>query len=116
MFDYWTNSEYGTSRIEVDGERPAGFYDPKVWDYQGKFDIDDLPKSEFPFPMMDGHYMFDIMGMTDKAVKCRSEDGLMFFVPKSALFVGKKLNIVKFYHAARLNSDRRFNASRGLSK
>lgn len=116
MFDYWTNDQYNTSRIEVAGSRTAGIYDPKVWDYQGKFDIDGLPASEFPFPVSDGHYMFDILGLTDKAVKCKAENGLTFFVPKASLFNGKKLNIVKFYHAARLNSDRRFNASRGLSK
>ena len=114
MFDFWTNSQYGTSRIEIAGTMQ---YDPAVWKYEGKFSIDQLPSDQFPFPMMDGHYMFDIVSLTDKAVKCKSESGLTFYVPKSALFTkAGKINLTKFYHAARLNSERWFNQKRGLSK
>ena len=46
MFDFWTNSQYGTSRIEIAGTMQ---YDPAVWKYEGKFSIDQLPADQFPF-------------------------------------------------------------------
>ena len=110
-FDYFTASN-GTVRVDVEGELQL---DTDIWTLHGRMSINELPEMAFPFPVIQNGKIYKITARTEKAVKVKSEDdGICFFVPQSALFKGRRLNIAKFHRKASIARDKWANQKMGL--